>query len=163
MEEGYSNRELSSPEVTFTTAPKAVVACIERRGDYFGIGEDMLRLKNWIESKGIEQVGYPFCQYFDNPGETPLAALRSEACIPVKKEFPPEGEFKSKQLGEARVAQTRHNGNPEEFARTYGPFLEGLLKDGYGLIGPARESYRTVSEVKGPGSGFLIQQPISKK
>jgi DNA gyrase inhibitor GyrI len=154
---------LSSPEVKFTTAPKVIVAFIERRGAYSGIGEDMQKLKNWIDSKGIEQAGYPFCQYFDNPGETPEASLRSEACIPVRKEFHPEGEFKMKELGEAQVAETKHTGRPEDFATTYGPFLEGLLKQGYDLVGPAREYYMTVSGVKGPGSGFLIQQPIAKK
>lgn len=154
---------MSSPEVKFATAPKMVVAYVERKGAYSGIGEDMQRLKGWIDSKGIEQAGYPLCQYFDNPEETPAAELRSEACIPVRKEFLPDGEFKAKELAEAHVAETRHTGPPEEFARTYGPFLEGLLKQGYDLVGPAREYYMTVSEVKGPGSGFLIQQPVSKK
>ena len=138
------------------------VAFVERRGSYSGIGEDMLRLKNWIDSKGIELAGYPFCQYFDNPGETPTAELRSEACIPVSSEFQPEGEFKMKELGESPVAETRHTGRPEEFAETYGPFLEGLLRQGYGLVGPAREYYMTISEVRGPGWGFLIQQPIAR-
>jgi len=154
---------MSSPEVKFTTAPKIVVAFTERIGSYSGIGEDMSRLKTWIDSKGIEQAGYPFCHYFDNPSETPEATLRSEACIPVRRAFEPEGEFKTKELGETQVAETKHGGPPEDFAKTYGPFLEGLLRQGYILVGPAREYYMTVSDVKGPGSGFLIQQPIAKK
>ena len=60
------------------------------------------------------------------------------------------------------AAETRHQGRPEDFARTYGPFLEGLLNSGYRIVGPAREYYMTVLDVKGPGSGFLIQQPIAK-
>jgi len=123
----------------------------------------MRTLKNWIDSKGMEQSGYPFCLYYDNPSETPVLQLRSEACIPVGKPFEPEGQFKMKQFPETQVAETRHQGPPEEFAKTYGPFLEGLLKQGYQLVGPAREYYMTVSDVSGPGSGFLIQQPIAKK
>lgn len=154
---------MSSPEVRFTTAPKVTVAFIERKGSYSGIGEDMTRLKDWVESEGGEQAGDPFCQYFDNPGETPEAELRSEACIPVRRGLRPEGEFKTKELGETKVAETEHTGRPEDFGQTYGPFLEGLLRQGYNLVGPAREYYKALSGVKGPGSGFLIQQPIAKK
>lgn len=145
------------------TAPKMTVAYIERKGPYFEVGVTMQRLKSWIDSKGIEQAGYPFCLFYDNPTETPERELRSEACIPVGSPFQSEGEMKLKELAEVQVAETRHSGPPEEFAKTYGPFLEGLLNGGYTLIGPAREFFMTVSEVKGPGSGFLIQQPIAKK
>jgi effector-binding domain-containing protein len=153
---------MSAPETKFTNAKRMIVAYVERRGPYSGIGESMQKLKEWIDSKGIEQAGYPFCMFYDNPTETPEAELRSEACIPVGKEFAPEGEFKLKTLGEVTAAETRHQGPPEEFAKTYGPFLEGLLRDGYRLVGPAREYFMAVSDVKGPGSGFLIQQPVSK-
>jgi len=154
---------MSMPAVKFTTAAKLTVASLERRGAYSGIDQTMRSLKSWIDSKGIEQTGYPFCLFYDNPSETPESRLRSEACIPVARAFHPEGEFKMKEFPETQVAETRHLGAPEEFARTYGPFLEGLLNQGYKLAGPAREYYMTVSDVKGPGSGFLIQQPVSKK
>ncbi len=154
---------LAAPEVKFTTAPKLIVAAIERRGSYSTIGESMRELKAWIDLKGIEQAGYPFCLFHDNPTETPEADLRSEACIPVAKTFEPEGDYKMKEFSEAQVAETRHQGPPEEFAKTYGPFLEGLLNQGYQIVGPAREYFMTVSDVKGPGSGFLIQQAVTKK
>jgi AraC family transcriptional regulator len=140
-----------------------VVASLELKGDYAGIGGAMRRLKEWIDAKGIEQSGYPFCLFYDNPLETPVQGLRSEACIPVSSPFEGEGDFKMKTFSEGDVAETRHSGAPEEFYKTYGPFLEGLLKAGYQLLGPAREYFMTVSEVKGPGSGFLIQQPIQKR
>lgn len=74
-----------------------------------------------------------------------------------------EGEFKFREFPVTDVAETRHEGPPEAFGRTYGPFLEGLLRQGYKLDGPAREHYMSVSDVKGPGTGFVIRQPISKK
>jgi DNA gyrase inhibitor GyrI len=154
---------LAAPEVKFTTSPRLTVACVERKGSYTGIEGTMRELKAWIDSKGFEQSGYPFCLFYDNPGETPETELRSEACIPVAKPFEPEGEHKVKELEAIDVAETRHSGPPEEFSKTYGPFLEGLLSQGYKIVGPAREYFMTVSEVKGPGSGFLIQQPIIKK
>jgi effector-binding domain-containing protein len=154
---------MSMPEIKFTTAARLTVASVERKGPYSGIGETMRRLKSWIDSKGMEQAGYPFCLFYDNPSETPEAELRSEACIPVVKAFQSEGEYQMKEFPEAQVAETRHAGPPEEFAKTYGPFLEGLLNQGYQIVGPAREYFMTASDVMGPGAGFLIQQPISKK
>ncbi|MDG7007124.1 MAG: GyrI-like domain-containing protein [Nitrososphaerota archaeon] len=153
---------MARPEVRSTTSSPMKAAFVERRGAYSGTGQDMLKLKNWIDSKGTEVAGYPFCQYFDNPGENPTAELKSEACIPVSGGFQPEGEFRMKELGESPVAETRHTGRQEEFAKTYGPFLEGLLSQGYSLFGPAREYYMTISGSKGPGSGFLIRQPVAR-
>ncbi len=154
---------MAAPEVKFITAPKLIVAAIERRGSYSTIGESMRELKTWIDSKGIEQAGYPFCLFYDNPTETPEAELRSEACIPVAKPFEPEGNYKMKEFSEALVAETRHQGPSEEFAKTYGPFLEGLSNQGYQIVGPAREYFMAVSDVNGPGSGFLIQQAVTRK
>ena len=154
---------MAGPEVKFATAPKMIVASVEWKGAYSQIGGAMRELKNWIDSKGIEQSGYPFCLYYDNPSETPVEELRSEACIPVTAPFQPSGKFKLKSFEEAEVAETKHEGPPENFGMTYGPFLEGLLNSGYMIVGPAREFYMTVSDVKGPGAGFMIQQPIARK
>jgi len=150
-------------ETRMTTSPKVTVAYLELRGPYAGVGEAMKSLKAWIDAKGVEQSGYPFCLFYDNPLETPEAELRSEACIPVSGSFRPEGEVRVKELDETEVAETRHSGLPDDFHRTYGPFLEGLLNSGYELIGPSREYYMTVAEAKGPGLGFLIRQPVSRK
>ena len=154
---------MAYPEVKFMATPRMIVASIERKGSYSTVGDTMQRLKGWIDSKGIEQAGYPFCLFYDNPSETPEAELRSEACIPVGSLFDGEGDVSQKELAATQVAETRHNGPPEDFPKTYGPFLEGLLNAGYTLAGPAREFFMTVSGVKGPGSGFLIQQPVEKK
>jgi DNA gyrase inhibitor GyrI len=147
----------------FSVSPKLTVASVEHRGSYATIGEDMRELKAWIDSRGIEQAGYPFCLFYDNPTETPESELRSDACIPVLNAFEPEGKFMMKQMDQVDVAETRHEGPPETFAKTYGPFLEKLINSGYRLLGPAREYFTAVSSVKGPGSGFLIQQPVARK
>jgi DNA gyrase inhibitor GyrI len=87
---------MASPELKFTVAPKLLVASLERTGSYSGIWETMKELKGWIDSKGIEQSGYPFCLFCDNPTETPERELRSEACIPESKPFELEGAIKMK-------------------------------------------------------------------
>jgi len=152
-----------APKVRFTVAPRVVVASLERKGPYSGIVESMRALKEWTDSEGIKQAGYPFCLFYDNPSETPQSELRSEACIPVLGPFDSEGKYKMKEFPEAEVAETRHRGPPEEFASTYGPFLEGLLGRGYEILGPAREYFTSIPDIRGPGSGFLIQQPIRRK
>ncbi len=150
-------------EVKFTTAPKIVVAYRECRGPYSEIGDVMRTLKEWIDSKGIEQSGYPFCLFLDDPAGAEKSQLRGEACIPVGKPFEPEGDFKVKELAEVMVAEARHSGPPEEFSKTYGALLEEIAKQGYQILGPPREYFMTASEVRGPGTGFLILQPVAKK
>jgi DNA gyrase inhibitor GyrI len=147
----------------FSVSPKLTVASAKHSGSYGRVGTTMRELKAWMDSKGIEQAGNAFCLYYDNPSETPEVQLRSEVCIPVLKPFSPEGRFQFKELSEVEVAETRHEGTPEKFAQTYGPFLESLIREGYRLLGPAREYYDNVLDVRGPGSGFLIQQPIARK
>jgi effector-binding domain-containing protein len=154
---------MAEPVISFRVAPKMVVASLEKRGAYTGVGEAMRELKEWVASKGVKQVGNPFCLYFDNPSETSESLLRSEVCIPVAVALKGEGRFRIREFAETQVAETRHHGPPKKFAVTYGPFLETLLKSGYRLLGPAREYYTNVTDVTGPGAGFLIQQPIAKE
>lgn len=77
--------------------------------------------------------------------------------------FGSEGRFRFKEFPERQVAETRQEGPPEEYARTYGAFLEQLLGAGYNLEGPAREFYRSASTNLGSRMGRLIQQPVSKR
>ena len=154
---------MGAPEVRFTTAPRILVASLSRRGPYSEAREAMADLKKWMDLERIEQSGNPFCLFYDNPTETPEQELRSEACIPVAAPFQGEGKFVMKEFPQTEVAETRHQGPPEQFGMTYGPFLEGLLDRGYRIVGPAREYFMAVADVRGPGSGFLIQQPISRK
>lgn len=151
------------PVVKFARSHRMVVAFAPWVGPYSEVGEQMLKLREWLDSKGISPAGDPFCLFYDNPGETPPGELRSEACIPVAGELQQGGEFGTKVFEGTEVAETSHRGPPEEFGKTYGPFLEGLLKAGYDFAGPAREFFHGASEAKGPGYGYLIQQPVVKR
>ena len=154
---------MPGPAVEFKVAPGIVVASLEVRGPYPRVAEAMRELKSWIDSKGVKQVEHPFCLYCDNPTETPAPELRSEVCIPVAKFLEDKGMFRIKELAETQVAVTHYAGPPDKFALTYCPFLEGLLKHEYRLIGPARECYVNITDATGPRAGFLIQQPIEKR
>lgn len=99
---------MPGPAVKFVVAPKIVVASLEKTGASTGVADAMKELQSWIDSKGIEQVGYPSCMYYDNPTETPEPELRSEVCIPVDKVTEGEGKFRIKEMAETVVAETRH-------------------------------------------------------
>jgi effector-binding domain-containing protein len=154
---------LPYPEVKSGRSKRTTVASVGRRGPYSGIGGDMSSLKRWIESNHVQESGHPFCMFYDNPLETPEGELRSGACIPVTQPFESEGRSGCRELPEVEVAETSHPGPPEESYKTYGPFLQGLLKAGYRLQGPAWEGFRSVDDVRGPGSGYLIRQPIAQR
>jgi effector-binding domain-containing protein len=138
------------------------VVYIERRGPYEGIGLDLQEISDWLAAEKVQAAGKPFCMYYDNPGETPRSELKSEACMPVSGRVRTVGRMKVKELLAADVAETAHKGKPEDFAMTYGPFLEWLITHGYKLDGPAREYYDAITAKMGPGSGVLIQQPVRR-
>jgi DNA gyrase inhibitor GyrI len=154
---------MSRPAVEFKVAPRIVVASSERRRPYAGVADAMRDPKSWTDSKGIEQTGYHFCLYYDDPTETPESELRSEVCIPIAGVLDGEGRFRVKEMAETEVAETRHRGPPGQFAMTYGPFLEGLLKSGCRILGQTRGYYMTISCATGPDAGLLIQQPVAKR
>ncbi len=47
--------------------------------------------------------------------------------------------------------QSRHDGPPEDYTKTYGSFLERLLREGYTFYGPAREIFEEARENLQPG------------
>lgn len=154
---------MATPEARFVREPKKTVAYIELKGPYSGAGRAMAELWRWVESAGAETAGDPFCMFFDNPSETPEAELRSAVCVPIRGDVAPDGRFQVRELPEADAAETRHVGPPEEFGRTYGPFLESLMAAGFSIAEPAREYFRRPEDAGGPGTGYAIRQPISKK
>ncbi|HUI86851.1 MAG TPA: GyrI-like domain-containing protein [Nitrososphaerales archaeon] len=154
---------MSTPPTRFSLAPRILAATLEHKGPYDRIGEGVVALKSWMAKKKLKPAGNPFALYYDNPEGRDPAELRSEVCIPVESAFASTKKVKFKEFPQTEVAETRHLGPPEEFAKTYGPFLEWLLGNGFEIVGPAREFYDKVSKKMGPGSGILIQQPIRKK
>lgn len=149
--------------VKLAVEPKMTAACLETRGPYQGVGDAMRELEAWLRGKGVEGAGPSFCLFYDNPFETPEGDLRAAVCIPIRTGVAPEGKFEVREFAETEAAETRHDGPPEEFGKTYGPFLEGLIGAGYDLVGPAREYFNKAADVRGPGSGFVIRQPIAKR
>lgn len=147
-------------------AEKAVpirVAYVELVGPYESWGKGLMELVSWLETNGVPMAGSPMGLFYDNPLETPPEKLRSEACVPVKAGLRPGGKFRVRDLSGGMLAVTRHRGPPERYTETYGSFLEGLLKEGYTLKGPAWEVFDKPRQDLRPGMGIAIRQPIGKE
>ncbi len=142
--------------------PKQRVAYVELTGPYENWGHGLMELESWLKEQGASTTGRPIGLFYNNPLETPAEKLRSEACIPLSKDVPAEGKFKVKDLPGGEVATTTHTGPPEEYTRTYGSFLEEILRQGYKFAGPAREVFAQPRADLRPGMGIVIQQPVKK-
>jgi len=139
------------------------VAFVELIGPYEEWGKGLMELWKWLESKGVRVVGSPIGLFYDNPTEAQRDKLRSEACLPIEGDLQSEGRFRIKDLPAAQVATTQHNGPPEEYTKTYGTFLENLLRLGYSFDGPPRETFANAIATLRPGMGIRIEQPVSRK
>jgi len=156
-------KRLSGESIKLERVAAIRVASVELTGPYEKWGKGLMELKAWLESKKIAVTGPPIGLFYDNPLDTPPEKLFSEACIPIQQEdIFPEEKYRIKELPAAEIATTRHQGQPEQYTKTYGSFLENLLSQGYRLDGPTREIFGEPSADLSPGKGVLIQQPIKK-
>jgi len=153
---------MSSKELTLEKVDATRVAYVELKGPYENWGRGLVELRKWLDTRRARIVGKPIGLFYDNPTETKAEELRSDACLPIEGKLAPEGSFLVKDLPAGEVAVTRHVGDPNHYMRTYGQFLEGLLKRGYTFYGPAREIFDTIRPDLRPGMGIQIQQLVKK-
>lgn len=139
------------------------VAFVSLVGPYEDWGKGLMQLKEWLDEKSIPIRGQPMGLFYDNPTQSRPDELRSDACLPIEGAIQPEGRFQVKELPGGVAALTRHSGPPSEYTRTYGSFLEGIIKAGYMFEGPARETFEEASEDLQPGMGIRIEQLIRKR
>lgn len=154
---------MSNEGVELSRVKAIRVAFVELTGPYEEWGKGLMELKRWINGKRVRIIGSPIGLFYDNPTETPPSELRSEACLPIHGDVQSEGRFRIKDLPAADVATTRHTGPPEEYTKTYGSFLENLLRHGYTFDGPAREIFADSDPALRPGMGVRIEQPVVKR
>lgn len=139
------------------------VAYVQLTGPYENWGKGLMELKMWLERQGAEIVGRPIGLFYDNPTQTLAVELRSDACFPVQGDVKSQGKFMIKELPAGEIATTRHIGPADQYTRTYGAFLEGLLKHGFVFYGPAREIFEEPRPDLRPGMGIKIQQLVRRK
>ena len=153
---------MSSKDVTLEKVGTARVAYVELKGPYENWGRGLVELREWLDTRPVRIVGKPIGLFYDNPTETKAEELRSDACFPIEGKLTPEGKFLVKELPAGEIAVTRHVGDPNQYTRTYGQALEGLLKQGYTFYGPAREIFENARPDLRPGMGIQIQQLVKK-
>ena len=154
---------MSSVDLKFEKAAQTKVAYVQLIGPYENWGKGIMELKDWLKSQHAEIAGKPIALFYDNPTETPPEKLRSDACFPIAGDIKPSGKFQIKDLPAGEIAVTKHTGSPDEYTRTYGAFLEGLLNQGYMFYGPAREIFEEARSDLRPGMGIQIQQLVRKR
>ena len=143
--------------------PAIRVAYVELIGPYENWGKGLMELKAWLTERKANIVGKPIGLFYDNPTSTPPNQLKSDACFPIGGRVDAEGKFQVKELPAGEVAVTKHAGPADECTRTYGAFLEGLMKEGYTFHGPAREIFDETRADLRPGMGAQIQQLVERK
>jgi AraC family transcriptional regulator len=130
-----------SQKISQKTTKPATVAYVTHRGSYAEIGPLFLELFEWANTKGIAVSGPPFGIFYDDPSKTPAEKQRSEACIPIEGEAPPEGRIKIKKLDSINVACITHLGPMRQYPVTYSKLLQWIESNRYATAGPTLEVY----------------------
>ena len=139
------------------------VAYVRLTGPYENWGLGLMELKEWLDGKEVAIAGQPIGLFYDNPTQSLPEELRSDACLPIEGKLSSEGKFQVKELPVGVAAATKHTGPPAQYTRTYGAFLEGILKSGYVFEGPARETFKEARKDLQPGMGIRIEQLVKKR
>jgi len=116
---------------------------IRHVGPYWQIGGAFGRLKAWAEERGIATT-MGLAIYHDNPEITPLAELRSDACLVVPTAIEVhDPEVRALEVPGGRYAVATHLGHYASLGETWGRFMgEWLPTSGLALgHGPCFELY----------------------
>lgn len=114
---------------------------VELRGSYTLTGRALSGLADSLRAAGVTPSGPPFGLYYDDPGRTPVAELRSRACIPVEAQPAASTGLAFDILPSAQVVYAVVGGPYPEVPRAY-PGLYAYLKHmGWVEAGPIREVY----------------------
>jgi AraC family transcriptional regulator len=107
-------------EVTTRQTPPLRVAALGLSGDYHQIGGTFERLTAMAVGQGLLGSGTRyFGIYYDDPAVTPMASLRSDACLTVPSDWEPSGELKRLEIRGGRYAVVLHLGPYAELGRAY--------------------------------------------
>ena len=114
--------------VTIRTQPDYRLAAFSHRGPYTEIGAVFDKLGAWAFKEGLTgpdaiMIGI----YYDDPGATPAAELRSDACCGVPAEYTPKAPAHLIELKGGECAVYRHvgpySGLPDAWMRLYQEWL----------------------------------------
>ncbi len=146
----------------------AKVAFVARQGPYQGIREGAKDLREWVNAQGYTLVGPCTGIYFDDPRNVPPEDLRWEIqwqiTEDVKEIRPEEGGVGIKVVDPVQVATTYHKGGYDGLDETFKALFAWIHKNGYAVLGPAREIW-WISPESAPQTELLteLQVPVQKR
>lgn len=114
---------------------------VELTGSYTQTGRSLSGLADALRAAGVAASGAPFGLYYDDPGRTPVAQLRSRACIPVESEPAASAGLAFDVLPRAQVVYAVVGGPYPEVPRAYPGMYAYLKHMGWVEAGPIREIY----------------------
>jgi len=130
----------------------------EETGDYRELGDSMRRLLTLVEALDIEPTGAPFTLFYDDPGRTPVEALRARVCIPVaRRPAAAPAALQFDVLERSMVAYTQVSGAYPEVPRVYPALFRFLTKMGWAPGGPIREVY-----LVNPGAASSVDELVTE-
>ena len=114
---------------------------LEHVGSYTETGSLIPLLQREMLAQELEPAGPPFALFFDDPGSTPVAALRSRTCIPVGGKRSPHVPLQYDVLPSTTVVYALVGGPYPDVPRAYPGLYAYLERQNWIENGPLREIY----------------------
>jgi len=138
---------------------------VEVRGSYTDTGRNLPELDRRMRAAGVVASGPPFGLFYDDPGRTPLAELRSRACLPVDGAPPAAAGLAYDVLAPATVVYAVVSGPYPGVPRAYPGLLAYAERMGWVENGPVREIYLVSPDAVASYAELLceIQVPVTQR
>lgn len=114
---------------------------IELRGSYTQTAQNLKGVFDALAKAGVTPSGPPFALFYDDPGHTSTAELRSRACVPVDGSVSLPAPYAADVLPSSTVVYAFVGGPYGDVPRAYPGVLAFMKKMGWAESGPIRESY----------------------
>lgn len=134
--------------VEIRTLPALRLAYLRHTGPYGapGISQTWERLGAWCEARGLMQPRPKFYGIsHDDPGATPAAQCRYDACVPVDAAFAPQGDVGVQPFAGGRYACARFTGPGRQIGAVW-EWLYGQWLPASGLQADARAGVEVYDE-----------------
>lgn len=143
------------------------VAYVEHKGSYGSIPFDdyIGRLYGWAKEKKLRPGFYPMAVFYDNPDITPPEMCRTDIAIPVAGEPKGDDKVNVRKMPAMTVATISHNGEAEEYKKSYDLLAKWVTENGLESDGPPIEIYTKKPDVV-DGKTIIhakIMAPVKRK
>ncbi|MFT5284924.1 MAG: effector-binding domain-containing protein [Planctomycetota bacterium] len=110
-------------------------------GDYRQSSQHLVEMRTEAYRYGLAISGPAFCLFYDDPGETPMAELRSRICLPVHAGEVQPGPWQFDVLPRSTVVYAAVSGPHRSVALSYSAIFNHIAENGWTVSGPICEIY----------------------